>query len=103
MYGRRAVRGFARPAPDLRKRANVLLVIDTSPSMDAEVDGTGRSKLQFLKDAAPELIEGFADEDRTGLWMFSFTGALDGRSNHRALVDLGPVRTPAAVAPAAPR
>ncbi|MFE6869629.1 substrate-binding domain-containing protein [Kitasatospora sp. NPDC057692] len=81
--------------PDLRKRANVLLVIDTSASMDqGKIDGIGLSKLELLKQVADKLVQGFADQDRVGLWTFSSADVLNGTSNHRALVDIGPVKDP---------
>ncbi|MFJ9692652.1 substrate-binding domain-containing protein [Kitasatospora sp. NPDC101183] len=75
--------------PDLRKRANVLLVIDTSGSMNDKVDGTGPTKLELLKQAAPELLKGFADQDSVGLWQFSTVKALKHGSDHNTLVDVG--------------
>jgi Ca-activated chloride channel family protein len=71
----------------LRKRANVLLVIDTSGSMAEEVPGTGTSKLELAKRAAVNSLSQFARDDRVGLWMFS--RGLDGVRDHRELVPLG--------------
>jgi Ca-activated chloride channel homolog len=74
----------------LRKRANVLLVIDTSGSMAEDVPGTGRSKLDLAKQAAINSLAQFAADDRVGLWMFS--RELDGARDYRELVPIGPMR-----------
>ncbi|HYY81253.1 MAG TPA: substrate-binding and VWA domain-containing protein [Actinomycetes bacterium] len=74
---------------NLRKRANVLLVIDTSGSMGEEVPGTGRSKLDLARQAALNSLSQFAADDQVGLWMFSTQ--LDGDVDHRSLVDQGPM------------
>ncbi|GGW69980.1 substrate-binding and VWA domain-containing protein [Streptomyces xantholiticus] len=89
------------PAPDvldkllvawreLRKPANVLILMDTSGSMN---QGTGNhpdrlpeepSKLDLIKDAHGPLLDGFTDQDRVGLWSFS-----DSRKVHQALSPMG--------------
>lgn len=62
---------------DLRKPANVLLLIDTSGSMDFNAQGkqrvvpTEKSKLDLVKDARGALLDGFTDSDKVGLWHFS--------------------------------
>jgi len=73
----------------LRKPANVLLVMDTSKSMEGLVPGTGRTKLQLLKQAETALLDGFTDTDRVGLWKFSV--ALDGDRDYLQLVPPGPI------------
>ena len=73
----------------VRKRANVLLVLDTSGSMGEEVRGTGESKLDLAKRAAINSLREFSDSDRVGLWMFSTR--LEGDSDHRELVPVGPM------------
>jgi len=72
---------------ELRKRANVLLVIDTSGSMAEQVPGTGTSKLELAKRAAVNSLSEFANDDRVGLWMFS--RQLDGDTDYRELVPIG--------------
>ncbi|MEV6020702.1 substrate-binding domain-containing protein [Streptomyces sp. NPDC051997] len=60
--------------PKLRKRAHVSVLIDTSGSMGEHVTDPGSpSKMELLKQAAPELFgpSGFADNDQVGLWEFS--------------------------------
>ena len=73
----------------LRKRANVLLVIDTSGSMAEAVPGAGDSKLELAKRAALNSLADFAGDDRVGLWMFS--RQLDGDRDYRELVPVGPM------------
>lgn len=55
---------------DLRKKANVLLVMDVSGSMNEPV-GDGRSRLEAAKQAAVESLDLFHDDDQVGLWSFS--------------------------------
>ena len=61
----------------LRKPANVLLLIDTSASMDLNAKGKPRvvpgepSKLDLVKKAHGALLGGFTDTDKVGLWHFS--------------------------------
>jgi Ca-activated chloride channel homolog len=74
---------------DLRKRANVLIVMDTSGSMGEEVAGTGKSKLELAKQAAVGALSQFDADDRVGLWMFSTK--LDGERDYRELVPIGPM------------
>jgi Ca-activated chloride channel homolog len=73
----------------LRKRANALVVIDVSGSMAEEVRGTGSSKLDLAKKAATNALSQFSRDDQVGLWIFSTE--LDGRSDHRELVPVGPM------------
>ncbi|MET9915259.1 substrate-binding domain-containing protein [Streptomyces sp. NPDC006476] len=62
---------------ELRKPANVLLLIDTSGSMDFNAQGkqrvvpTEKSKLDLVKDAQGALLDGFTPADKVGLWHFS--------------------------------
>jgi Ca-activated chloride channel family protein len=73
----------------LRKRANVLLVMDTSGSMGEQVAGTGKSKLELAKQAARNSLSQFASRDQVGLWMFSTE--LEGATDYRELVPVGPI------------
>ena len=79
---------LAAPAPDvvnaierswseLRKRAEVLLVIDVSGSMGSPVGGS--TKLELAKTAAAKALDQFAPDDNVGLWIFS-SGGLPGVS-----------------------
>jgi len=74
---------------NLRKRANVLLVMDTSGSMGEQVAGTGKSKLELAKQAARNSLSQFGGRDQVGLWMFSTQ--LDGEQDYRELVPVGPM------------
>ncbi|MFG2122941.1 substrate-binding domain-containing protein [Streptomyces sp. NPDC048710] len=76
---------------NLRRRANVLVVIDTSKSMDDKVPGTGRTKMELLQQAEPALFGGFAATDRVGLWEFSNAANLGGKHHYLPLVDIGPM------------
>ncbi|WP_289915437.1 substrate-binding domain-containing protein [Streptomyces sp. S.PB5] len=76
--------------PSLRRRANVLLLIDTSGSMNEEIASTGDSKLGQLKQAEDELLGEFTRSDRVGLWKFSDAEDLGGETDYRELVPLGP-------------
>ncbi|MFJ9863987.1 substrate-binding domain-containing protein [Streptomyces sp. NPDC101165] len=75
----------------LRRRANVLVVIDTSKSMDDKVPGTGRTKMELLQKAEHPLFDGFAATDRVGLWEFSNAANLGGKQHYLPLVDIGPM------------
>ncbi|MGQ0840497.1 substrate-binding and VWA domain-containing protein [Actinokineospora sp.] len=71
----------------LRKSANVLLVVDVSGSMSNPVEGTGQTRLDLAKRAAISSLGQFADTDKVGLWMFSTQ--LDGAKDYRELVPIG--------------
>lgn len=73
---------------ELRKPANVLLVIDTSGSMQEDVAGTGTTRLELAKEAAATSIGEFSDTDRVGLWMFS-TDLEENGQDWRELVPIG--------------
>lgn len=76
--------------PALRRPTNVLLVIDTSGSMNDEIRGTAESKLARLKQAEAELFSEFTGSDRVGLWKFSDAEDLGGDKDYRELVPIGP-------------
>ncbi|PPK61734.1 substrate-binding and VWA domain-containing protein [Actinokineospora auranticolor] len=75
----------------LRKQANVLLVVDVSGSMSSDVPGTGKTRLDLAKQAAINSLSQFADTDKVGLWMFSTR--LDGEKDYLQLVPTGPMST----------
>nr|MBA3488931.1 substrate-binding domain-containing protein [Longispora sp. (in: high G+C Gram-positive bacteria)] len=54
----------------LRKRAQVLLVLDVSGSM-AELTAGGKTRLELAKDSSLASLDLFAPEDLVGLWTFS--------------------------------
>jgi len=68
---------------DLRKRARVTLLIDTSGSMDSS-GGEGKSKLELAKEAATKALAQFAPDDEVSLWAFSDDSC-------RQIVSMGPV------------
>ncbi|WP_067180834.1 substrate-binding and VWA domain-containing protein [Microtetraspora niveoalba] len=72
---------------ELRKPANVLIVMDTSGSMGADVAGTGKTKLDLAREAAINALPQFGPNDRVGLWMFSLKQ--DGNKDHLELVPMG--------------
>ncbi|WP_307848609.1 substrate-binding and VWA domain-containing protein [Microbispora oryzae] len=71
---------------DLRKPANVLMVMDVSGSMGAAVPGTGKTKLELAKQAATGALPQFGPNDRVGLWLFSVKQ--DGDRDYRELVPM---------------
>ncbi len=73
----------------LRKPANVLLVVDVSGSMSGGVEGTGKTRLDLAKQAAVSSLGQFAETDKVGLWMFSTR--LDGPRDYLQLVPIGPM------------
>ncbi|MEU7896961.1 substrate-binding and VWA domain-containing protein [Nonomuraea sp. NPDC049152] len=73
----------------LRKRANVLIVIDKSGSMEQEAEGTGQTRLELAKKAAVNALPQFRGDDAVGLWAFSTNQ--DGALDHRELVPLDPM------------
>ncbi|MFF6784772.1 substrate-binding domain-containing protein [Streptomyces sp. NPDC012510] len=76
--------------PSLRRHTNVLLVIDTSGSMNDEIPGTADTKLARLKQAEAELFGEFTGSDRVGLWKFSDAEDLGGDKDYKELVPIGP-------------
>ncbi|WP_433268446.1 substrate-binding domain-containing protein [Actinosynnema sp. CS-041913] len=54
-----------------RKRANVLLVVDVSKSMEKVVDGVGRTRLELARDAARQVPGQLTEDDTLALWEFS--------------------------------
>jgi Ca-activated chloride channel family protein len=71
---------------ELRKPANVLLVIDVSGSMD-DPGGGGYTKLDLAKQAAINSLAQLAGNDQVGLW--SFSTRLNGEADYRELVPIG--------------
>jgi Ca-activated chloride channel family protein len=68
---------------DLRKRARVVMVIDSSTSMGANATGS-QSKLQLARQAALGALPSFAADDEIALWSFA--------AAPRELVALAPFR-----------
>src|SRR4030095_14671537 len=74
---------------ELRKSANVLLVIDVPGSMEATVGSAGKTKLDLAKQAAINSLSQLASNDQVGLWIFSTE--LNGKIDYRELVPIGPM------------
>jgi Ca-activated chloride channel homolog len=72
---------------ELRKPANVLLVMDVSGSMDQPVGGAGNSRLGLAKQAAINSLSQLASNDQVGLWIFATQ--LNGKADYRELVPIG--------------
>lgn len=72
----------------LRRRANVLAVLDTSGSM-AESAGGGASKLQLVQQAAAKGTSLFSEDTKLGLWEFATKRTPT--TDYRELVPIGPV------------
>jgi Ca-activated chloride channel family protein len=76
----------------IRKRGNVLAVIDVSGSMRAIVPGTGLTRLDLAKQAAMSSLGLFANDDLLGLWAFS--SDLDAGRDYLEIVPVGPIGAP---------
>ena len=74
---------------ELRKAANVLLVVDVSGSMSQTAEGTGKSKMDLARQAATASLGQFTDADQVGLWAFSTN--LNGDKDYLELVPIGPM------------
>lgn len=97
----RAIRVLSPPAPavldqvvkawsDLRKRANVVFVLDVSGSMDQPVPGSGSTRIELAKAAAIQGLGLLGPDDNLSLWTFS--SPRDGElAPYRVLVPPGPV------------
>jgi Ca-activated chloride channel homolog len=82
----------ARSWESLRKRARVLLVLDTSGSMGSAVPSGGGSKLDLAKQAAIRATAQLAPDDELGLWTFSTPDAGESKP-YRELVPTGSVKS----------
>jgi Ca-activated chloride channel homolog len=67
----------------VRKPARILVIVDVSGSMAAEVPGTGTSKLGLVKAALLAALDQIGEEDQVGLWTFS--------DQHQQVVPIGRV------------
>ncbi len=73
----------------LSQTGNLLAVVDVSGSMATEVPGTGASRLDLSKQGLEAGITLTDPASSGGLWEFSTE--LDGSTDHRVLVPLGPL------------
>jgi Ca-activated chloride channel homolog len=76
----------------LRRRANVLTVMDVSGSMNEPVEGTGDTRLGLSQKAALNALGMFAGDSKLGLWEFSTNRTPT--TDYREVVPLGPVDEP---------
>jgi Ca-activated chloride channel family protein len=72
----------------LRRRANVLAVLDTSGSMADPVPGLPASKLRIVQEAATRATGLFSNDTKLGLWQFS--SKLTPTTDYRELVPITP-------------
>jgi Ca-activated chloride channel homolog len=61
----------------IRKPGRVLLVLDVGASMADRAPDTSKSKLDVAKAAASAALDGFAPDDKVGLWAFSSASGAD--------------------------
>ncbi|MGH3694225.1 MAG: extracellular solute-binding protein [Pseudonocardiaceae bacterium] len=80
----------AKSWTQLRKRANLVFVIDVSGSMSESVPSAGRSRLDLAKEAATAALPLLAPEDTLSLWTFS-TPVQGQDKPYRAVVPPGKV------------
>ncbi|WP_283133272.1 substrate-binding and VWA domain-containing protein [Rhizohabitans arisaemae] len=73
----------------LRKRANVLVVLDVSGSMNQGIPRTRKTKLAFAKESLDEVFSRFIDADRVGFWVFSTNQR--GSVDWRQITSIGPM------------
>lgn len=73
----------------LRKKSNVLFLVDVSGSMAEPVAGTGQSKMDLLKSSLGKAVDGFIDVDKVGLW--EFATKLSGNEPYKALTPIAPM------------
>jgi Ca-activated chloride channel homolog len=71
---------FSRPT-------SVLVVCDTSGSMAEPVPGTGKSRLDLVRQSMSRALSAFQPQDHVGLWEFSTK--LAGDTDYRIVVPLG--------------
>ncbi|HEU4490019.1 MAG TPA: extracellular solute-binding protein [Jiangellales bacterium] len=74
---------------EYRKPARVLMVLDVSGSMAADVEGTGSSRLELAQAATERALDEFAEQDQIGFWAFSSEQA-QGQDPWREVVPMGP-------------
>ena len=77
---------------DVRKRARVLLLLDVSGSMGAQVGSAGATKLELAKKAALSALDQFAATDEVGVWAFTTDLPTESRI-YAELVPVAPVGT----------
>ena len=73
----------------IERPSNVLVVLDTSGSMNKPVPGTKLTRLQLLQQTATYGFERLTNTTSIGLWQFSIE--LTPRTDYRELVPFGPI------------
>jgi Ca-activated chloride channel family protein len=76
----------------LQRPSNVLVVLDTSGSMNQPVTGTGQTRLQLLQRTAAAGFNLLTNQTSIGLWDFSVRAP--DPQQHRELVGYGPLAQP---------
>lgn len=74
--------------PALARPNNVLILLDTSGSMDNQVPGTDLTRLELLQNAATEGLALLNNQTVVGLW--EFAAGLTPTTPYRELVPIGP-------------
>ncbi len=76
----------------LQRAVNILVVLDTSGSMNQPVPGTPLTRLQLLQQTALAGFGLLTNQTKAGLWQFSTQ--LTPTSDYRELVPFGPIAVP---------
>ena len=81
-------RSRSRDGPALDRQGSVLVVLDTSGSMNERVAAAGNAtRLDLAKQAIADSLPLFSDRTNIGLWTFS---RQENRADHTVVLDLGP-------------
>ncbi len=75
---------------ELRKKAQVLLLMDVSGSMGESVGSAGKTKLELAQQAAIGALDQLSDKDDLGVWAFT-TQLGDGDDVTLPLTDIAPI------------
>lgn len=71
------------------RSSRVLSVLDVSGSMDSQVPGTGRTRMQIAGEANAQGVALFNPRTKLGVWIFA--AQLDGNKDYREIVPTGTV------------
>ncbi len=77
---------------EVRKPADVLMVLDVSGSMAEFAGDSGQSRLELAQQAVVTAVDELAPQDEVGLWAFSDESAQLGSDPWTPLVEIGPVQ-----------
>lgn len=67
-----------------RRQANVAIILDASGSMNAQLPGTGKSKLAIAKEILSEVILKIPEEIQCALWIYGHRYPQKPKENHAA-------------------